>query len=58
MLSPGTYTLKYPARDAETGRIGTYPATFTIPNLNKQVERVPISSVVLSSQYVELRDVL
>ncbi len=57
-LLPGTYTLKFLARDAETGRIGTYLAAFTIPNLNKEVDRVPISSVILSSQYVELKDVL
>jgi VWFA-related protein len=57
-LLPGAYTLKCLARDAETGRIGTYLANFTIPNLNKEIERVPISSVVLSSQYVELKDAL
>ena len=57
-LLPGAYTLKFLARDAETGRIGTYLANFTIPNLNKEIERVPISSVVLSSQYVELKDAL
>jgi VWFA-related protein len=57
-LLPGAYTLKFLARDAETGRIGTYLANFTIPNLNKEIERVPISSVVLSSQFVELNDAL
>src|ERR1700720_2054839 len=30
--------------------------SFTIPNLNKEERRVPISSVVLSSQRVSLRD--
>ena len=42
--------IKVLARDAETGRIGTYQAAFTIPNLNRELTRVPISSVVLSSQ--------
>jgi hypothetical protein len=46
------------ARDAETGRIGTYAAGFVIPNLNKEDKRIPISSVVLSSQRVDLKDAL
>ena len=50
--------MKILARDAETGRIGTYQAAFTIPNLNREVERLPISSVVLGSQHVPLGDAL
>ncbi len=57
-LLPGKYRLKFLARDAETGRIGTYEMSFVIPNLNKEDKRIPISSVVLSSQRVELRDAL
>src|SRR5579863_1831007 len=57
-LLPGRYTIKFLARDDETGRIGTYEATFTIPNLNKEDKRIPISSVVLSSQRIELKDAL
>src|ERR1043166_8872252 len=34
-LLPGPYTIKVLARDAETGRIGTYLNKFLIPNLNK-----------------------
>ena len=49
-LLPGTYTIKVLARDDETGRIGTYMHKFVIPNLNKEEKRIPISSVVLSSQ--------
>ena len=55
-LLPGKYVIKYLARDAETGRIGTYQMPFAIPNLNKEDKRVPISSVVLSSQRVALSD--
>jgi VWFA-related protein len=55
-LLPGKYVIKYLARDAETGRIGTYQMSFVIPNLNKEEKRVPISSVVLSSQRVPLSD--
>ncbi len=57
-LLPGTYTVKVLARDDETGRIGTYQAKFVIPNLNKEDKRIPISSVVLSSQRVDLKDAL
>jgi VWFA-related protein len=57
-LLPGKYTIKFLARDAETGRMGTYQTTFLIPNLNKEQKRIPISSVVLSSQRVQLKDAL
>ena len=57
-LLPGKYTIKFLARDDETGRIGTYQATFVIPNLNKEDQRVPISSVVLSSQRIDMKDAL
>lgn len=53
-LLPGKYVIKVLARDAETGRIGTYQANFTVPNLNRETARVPISSVVLGSQRVPL----
>jgi hypothetical protein len=57
-LLPGKYSIKFLARDAETGRIGTYQTKFLIPNLNKEDKRIPISSVVLSSQRVDLKDAL
>jgi hypothetical protein len=57
-LLPGKYVIKVLTRDAETGRIGTYQGDFTIPNLNREEKRLPISSVVLSSQRVPLADAL
>jgi VWFA-related protein len=57
-LLPGKYTIKMLARDAETGRIGTYQSTFVVPNLNKEEKRIAISSVVLSSQRVDMRDAI
>ncbi len=57
-LLPGSYTIKFLARDDETGRIGTYQTTFVIPNLNKEEKRVPTSSIVLSSQLVKRQDAL
>ena len=57
-LLPGKYKIKLLARDDETGRIGTYETTFVIPNLNKEVKRIPISSVVLSSQRADLKEAI
>lgn len=57
-LLPGKYTIKFLARDAETGRIGTFQTAFDIPNLNKEDKRIPISSVVLGSQHVDLKNAL
>jgi VWFA-related protein len=57
-LLPGSYKVKILARDAETGHIGTYEIKFTIPNLDREEKRVPISSVVLSSQMIDMRDAL
>ena len=57
-LLPGNYAIKFLARDSETGRIGTYNAKFVIPNLNKEEKRIPISSVVLSSQRVPMSEAL
>jgi VWFA-related protein len=57
-LLPGKYVIKVLARDAETGRIGTYQAAFQIPNLNREQQRVPISSVVLGSQRVPLSNAI
>ena len=57
-LLPGEYTIKFLARDAETGRIGTYQTAFTIPTLNVEQRSVPLSSVVLSSQLARPDDSL
>jgi hypothetical protein len=57
-LLPGKYTVKFLARDAETGRIGTYMHTFVVPNLMKEEKKIPISSVVLASQRIDLADSL
>lgn len=57
-LLPGKYTIKFLARDDETGRIGTYQTTFVIPDLNLVMEEIPLSAVVLSNQKVELDQAL
>jgi hypothetical protein len=57
-LLPGNYVIKVLARDATTGRIGTFQAPFTVPNLNRETATIPISSVVLGSQRVPLDEAL
>jgi len=51
-LLPGKYVIKFLVRDAEVGRIGTFLMPFTVPNLNKEEQKLPISTVVLGSQMV------
>ncbi|HEV2417876.1 MAG TPA: VWA domain-containing protein, partial [Terriglobia bacterium] len=57
-LLPGKYTIKFLARDAETGRIGTFETPFVVPDLNLVKNQVPISSVVLGNQRVKLSEAL
>ena len=49
-LKPGAYTLKFLARENETGKMGTFETKFTVPDLTTDTKRLPISSVVLSYQ--------
>lgn len=56
---PGKYKIKFLARDAETGRIGTYETSLDIPNLmNLPGSNLALSSVVLSSQREKMEDAL
>jgi hypothetical protein len=55
-LLPGNYSIKLLVRDDETGRIGTYMHKFVVPNLLKDTGKLPISSVVLSSQRADLKE--
>ena len=57
-LLPGKYKIKFLARDGETGRMGTYEMLSVIPNLNRETQRIAISSVILSSQRVALTEAL
>jgi VWFA-related protein len=53
-LPPGAYSLRFVARENTTGKIGTYDTKFVVPDLTAEQKRLPISSVILSSQRVEL----
>jgi VWFA-related protein len=53
-LQPGSYTLKFLARENETGKMGTFETKFVVPDLTSQRQALPISSVVLSYQREKL----
>ncbi len=55
-LAPGTYTVKFLARENETGKIGTFETRFTVPDLTAEQKYLPISSVVLSNQRERLEN--
>jgi VWFA-related protein len=50
ILAPGTYHLKFVARENESGRIGTFEQSLSVPA--PQPAKLVLSSVVLSSQLV------
>jgi VWFA-related protein len=49
-LAPGAYTIKFLARENETGKMGTFQTKFTVPDLTTDNKYLPISSVILSNQ--------
>ena len=53
-LQPGAYTLKFLARENQTGKMGTFETKFVVPDLTAEQKYVPISSVVLSYQREQL----
>jgi VWFA-related protein len=53
-LPPGSYSLRFVARENTTGKIGTYDQKFVIPDLTSEMKRLPISSVILSSQRMDM----
>ncbi len=50
VLSPGSYRLKFVARENESGRMGTFETGLVVPQ--RQPARMMLSSVMLSSQIV------
>jgi VWFA-related protein len=49
-LAPGTYRLKFLARENLTGKMGTFETSFEVPDLMAQSDRLRASSVVWASQ--------
>ena len=50
VLAPGTYRLKFLARENESGKIGTFEQALNVPQ--RSASRMSLSSVLLSSQLV------
>jgi VWFA-related protein len=55
-LAPGKYKLRFVARENGEGRIGTFEAAVTIPDLNSG-NALRLSSVVLSNQTQALKEI-
>ncbi len=54
-LPPGVYTVKFLARENESGKMGTFDTKFSIPDLPLERNNQPISSVILSNQRESLK---
>jgi VWFA-related protein len=48
-LAPGTYSIRFLARENNSGKMGTFETKFVIPDLNSS-KMLKVSSVVLSNQ--------
>jgi VWFA-related protein len=48
-LAPGTYSLRFLARENQSGKMGTFETKFTIPDLNSE-KTLRLSSVIWSNQ--------
>jgi len=53
-LAPGKYNIKFLARENVSGKMGTYETKFIVPDLTAETKSLPISSVVLSSQRMDM----
>lgn len=49
-LTPGEYTLKFLARENQTGKMGSFETKFTVPDLGASTKNIKLSSVVWSNQ--------
>jgi hypothetical protein len=49
-LPPGSYGLKFLARENQSGKMGTFETKFMVPELSASEKTLQLSSVVLSSQ--------
>ncbi len=54
-LTPGDYTLKFLARENETGKLGTFESKFRIPDVTAENKYLKLSSVVWSNQREPLK---
>ncbi len=57
-LQPGRYRMKFLVRENVTGKMGTFDARFTVPDLSAETSGLKLSSVVWSSQKTPLKAVV
>jgi VWFA-related protein len=57
-LPPGSYNLKFVARENENGRLGTFETKFVIPDLAAEQSWLRTSSVVWGSQRIPLEQTI
>ncbi len=55
-LPPGSYTLRMVARENLTGKLGSFDARFTIPDLGAAKDELRLSSLVLGAQRVPVSE--
>lgn len=55
-LPPGSYTLRFLARENQTGKMGTFETRFTVPDLSAESAGVRMSSVVWGHQREPLEE--
>ena len=54
-VPPGKYTLRFLARENQTGKMGTFETKFTVPDLSAESKTLRVSSVVWSNQREPLK---
>ncbi|MGA3190037.1 MAG: VWA domain-containing protein [Bryobacteraceae bacterium] len=54
-LGPGKYRMKFLVRENITGKMGTFEARFTIPDLSAETSGLKLSSIIWSSQREPLK---
>jgi VWFA-related protein len=57
-LPPGKYSMKFLARENETGKMGTFESKFVIPDLAANQTGLKMSSVIWSNQRQVMKDAL
>ena len=55
-LAPGAYRIRMLVRENQTGRMGTFESSFTIPDLSLAKDGPRLSSVVWSSQQIPIAE--
>lgn len=55
-LPPGSYTMRMVVRENLTGKLGSFDARFTIPDLGSLKDEVRLSSLVLGAQRLPVTD--